>query len=159
MRLCVVASLAAASALWSPDARAASPVAAYDRFDGGLGGVHTGTFAGARLRIALGGSKVRPKPQLNLTLAPMVRMQALDGRTRMRFGEGVSFALNGNGPARLALAGRPLSGFAPQKAAIDKTGAAGVSTLGWVGIGAGALLVVGVVYYAVLTSECYECDD
>ena len=105
-----------------------------------------GAFAGARFRMALGG---KAKPRVALTVAPMVRAPGDD--TRVRFGEGVAFGLTG--PVRLSLGGRPMS-FAAQRTSIDMKNASGISTLGWVGIGAVALLAIGAIGYANSEGPC-----
>lgn len=153
MKTALIASLVAAQLLAAQPATAAS----FEQL--GPANTEAGVFAGARLRIPLG-SASRNKARIGLTLAPMTRSRWDEGRTRLRFGEGVGLGITGNGPIQVSLAGRPLSAFAPGAAAeIDTRDKRGISTLGAVGIGAGVLLVAGIVYVVVLTSQCYECDD
>ena len=118
--------------------------------------VQGGAFAGARLRVPLGGA-VRPRPQLALTFAPMLRSAHADGRVRMRFGEGLGFGIVGRSSMHLPLGGRA-SNITKQGGVIGKDNAAGVSTLGWVGIGAGALVLVYTVAYFTATSRFDEDD-
>ena len=115
----------------------------------------TGTFAGARFRLPLGGSKTKPKPQLGLTFAPMLRLQGAHGRSQMRIGEGVAFGLTGSErTAKLSFGGRPLSAFATNAETIDAKNKLGVSTLGWVAIGVGAAAIL----YVVAASVCVETN-
>lgn len=110
----------------------------------------SGTFVGARLRMALGGSG-RSEAKLGLTFAPMLRGESSDGRVRMRFGEGVGMSLTGRGAGSLNLAGRPLSSFRAGEAGLDRKNANNISTLGAVAIGVGVLVVVGgFVFYRAL---------
>jgi hypothetical protein len=54
--------------------------------------VRSGTFAGARMRISLGGGPEDGKLRAGFTLAPTLRSHTLSGETRLRFGEGVNWA-------------------------------------------------------------------
>ena len=98
-----------------------------------------GSFAGARLRVALGGPRRAERLKAGLVVAPTMHSQRADGAMSLRFGEGVEYGVTGSRPAALSIAGRPVAGR-------DAAGRpqAGVSTLGWVAIGVGtvALLVV-----------------
>ena len=86
---------------------AAQPAAAAS-FDE-MASVQTGTFAGARMRLSLGGGQQERKLRAGLTLAPMLRSQAISGESRMRFGEGVELGFAGKRPLTLSLSGRPVS--------------------------------------------------
>lgn len=122
---------------------AAAPAAAADIGLSNAGAVQTGTFAGVRLRIPLG-KTVRVKPQLALTLAPMMRAETSGGRVAMRFGEGVAFGFaGGERAATVRFGGRPLSTFTQRDEKIDPKNKAGISTLGYVAIGAAVVLIGG----------------
>jgi hypothetical protein len=115
--------------------------------------VQMGAFAGARLRLQLGGAK--PKASAGLTLASMGRSQAQDGRVAHRFGEGVAFGMADGRPPGLSVAGQPLK---PAKMALrDKDEAEdeddGLSPLAIGGIVVGGLALAAVVGYAILISS------
>ena len=99
-------------------------------------GVERGAFAGARLRMPLGG-RAGEKAQAGLTLAPALH----DGRGRVALGEGLEFGVAGRDGPALRMAGRRLD-----QAQVGPR--AGVSTLGAVAIGAG-LVAVGFVVWLV----------
>ena len=60
--------------------------------------VQTGTFAGARIRLSLGGKQQDQKFRAGLTMAPTLRSQAISGETRMRIGEGLELGFTGKRP-------------------------------------------------------------
>ncbi|MGZ8342329.1 MAG: hypothetical protein ACXW27_01850 [Allosphingosinicella sp.] len=94
-------------------------------------------FAGARLRVPLGG---REKPRAGLALTSTLR----SGPTgELRFAKGAELGFSGrDSKLDLSLAGRPVSQLAAGRA-----GAAGrkhgFSTAGWIAIGASAAIIVG----------------
>jgi len=96
-----------------------------------------GAFAGARLRIPLGGAREERRLRAGLTLAPTMRV----GAGRLRFGEGLEFGVAGREPVRLSLAGTPVNRLAGGGRGPDGQ-RLGVSTLGWIAIGVGATVVV-----------------
>lgn len=110
-----------------------------------------GAFAGARLRLPLGGDIRQRQIRAGLTLAPTLRTFAADGESRLRFGEGLEFGVTGRQPARLMLAGQD----------VRRLGAAqdndhrrrGPSTLGWIAIGVGAALVITVGAAALIADH------
>ena len=108
-----------------------------------------GAFAGARLRIALGGEK-RERVRAGLAVAPALHIQ--DGALKLRVGEGLEYGLTDRRAPALSLAGRPLAdlGRAPDGPRQN------VSTLGWVAIGVGVVVVVGV---GVLGWLVHEADQ
>jgi len=113
-----------------------------------------GAFAGARLRVPLGGSKSN-KIRAGLTVAPLVQGRSNSGEIRTRLGEGLEFGIAGETrkPA-LSFAGTPVSQLAQGKA--GPAGAKkGVSTIGWVAIGVGAVLVSLVA----ITAICLDDSD
>lgn len=94
-------------------------------------------FAGARLRVPLGG---REKPQAGLALTSTLR----SGPTgELRFAKGAELGFSGrDSELGLSIAGRPLS-----QLAAGRSGPAGrkhgFSTAGWIAIGASAAIIVG----------------
>ena len=121
MRKMIVAALLAGQAATAVPARAAE-------LDGrGAEATERGAFAGARLRVPLGG-RAGDEARAGLTLAPALH----DERGRLMLGEGLEFGVAGRDGPALRLAGRRL----------DRAGAgprAGVSTLGAIAIGAGVV--------------------
>lgn len=100
-----------------------------------------GAFAGARLRIPLGGAREERRLRAGLTLAPTMRVRHADGASRLRFGEGIEFGVAGREPVRLSLAGTPVDRLAGDGRGPDGR-RLGVSTLGWIAIGVGATVVI-----------------
>jgi len=110
--------------------------------------VQRGTFAGARIRISLGGRQQDQKFRAGLTVAPTLRSQTISGETRTRIGEGLELGFTGKRPLALSLAGRPVSGLLPGGGKSEDERRLGISTGGYVAIGVGAaLLVGGLVFY------------
>jgi hypothetical protein len=121
--------------------------------------VQTGTFAGARIRLSLGGKHQDRNLRAGLTLAPTLRSQANSGETWMRVGEGLELSFTGKRPLTLTLAGQPVSRLLP---GTGNPGAdqLGLSTGGKVAIGVGVALVVAAgAGYLVLSNRCTECDQ
>jgi hypothetical protein len=116
-----------------------------------------GAFAGARLRVPLGG-EARGKARAGLALAPVLQGRRADGSVGTRFGEGVEFGFAGGKKAELSLAGRPVSQLAQGRAGPDGR-KLGVSTIGWVAIGVGAALIVGTVAFVYAMEHCPEHAD
>ena len=96
-----------------------------------------GGFAGARLRVPLGGKE---KAQAGLAVTSTL----LSGPTgELRFAKGAEFGLSGgDSKVRLNLAGRPVSQLVPGRQGPDGP-RQGFSTLGWVAIGASVVIIVG----------------
>src|SRR5688572_20926897 len=106
MKLSVLAGFAVAQSIV-----AAQPAAAVAPDQ--ISDVRTGTFAGARIRIALGGRPEDRGLRAGVTLAPTLHTQTLSGQVRTRFGEGVELGFAGRIPLTLALSGRPVSHLLP----------------------------------------------
>lgn len=118
---------------------AAQPAMAAELIDDkGAAASRQGAFAGARLRVPLGGGEKADKARASLTMAPVLHGRQADGAIRTRFGEGVEFGFTGTDRAELSLAGRPVSQIAQGRTAPDGT-RLGTST------GKGLLIVAGVV--------------
>lgn len=107
-------------------------------------------FAGARLRVALGDTS-RDRIRAGIAVAPALhRIQ--DGAARLRIGEGVEFGIAGRRPAGLSIAGhRP-----GDSQRLPDGRRHGVSTLGWVAIGVGAVALVGIGVLGWLIHEANE---
>ncbi|HWT12988.1 MAG TPA: hypothetical protein VN231_09565, partial [Allosphingosinicella sp.] len=99
MRSLLIASLLTAQIF-------AAPAAAADIVDdSGIAATRSGSFAGARIRLAIGGGEPL---RAGLVAAPMIRAQRSDGRAVTRFGEGVELGVTAAGSPRFAVAGREL---------------------------------------------------
>lgn len=116
--------------------------------------VQSGTFAGARIRLSLGGKQQDRKFRAGLTVAPTLRSQSISGETRMRIGEGLELGFNGKRPLALSLAGRPIDRLLPNT---DKK--LGLSTGGKVALGVGAAVLIGVGAYYAAAIHCNELKD
>jgi hypothetical protein len=125
---------------------AAQPAAAADLAGAQAESPQRGGFAGARLLVPFGGSGERVRA--GLALVPMSRVRET-GAVRMT--PGLELSVSTAGRLEFAAAGRELH-FNEQRKA-------GVSTLGWVAIGVGALLVVTAVAAASAYAEIIGCDD
>ena len=120
-------------------ALAAQPACAADFGDQRAdAGQQHGAFAGARLRIPLGGAAGDRKARAGLTMAPVTQGRQTDGSIRTRFGEGVEYRFAGGSKPELAFGGRSMS----QGRAGPDGRKMGISTLGWVGIGVGVVAVI-----------------
>lgn len=145
MRLLTIAALVAAQL-----APCATPAMAAELIgEPRAGETRVGGFAGARIRIGIGGQRERVRA--GLTVAPSI--YGLErGAVRMRMGEGVAFGMTDGRAPELTLAGRPVAEPSGGKGA-PKGRRHGVSTLGWVGIGAGVVLLAGVAVFGWMVSE------
>jgi hypothetical protein len=95
-------------------------------------------FAGARLRVPLGGG--REKPQAGLALTSTLRSGATG---ELRFAKGAELGFSGrDSKLGLSIAGRPLSQLAPARSGPNGR-KLGFSTAGWIAIGASAVIIVG----------------
>ena len=113
-----------------------------------------GAFAGARLRVPLGGNE-SGKARASLALAPTVHSLRSDGSLRTRFGEGMELGLTDRKNPQLSLAGRPVSQLVagPQGPEGQKLG---ISTLGWLAIGSVVVIVGGLALLADHISDQSE---
>jgi hypothetical protein len=119
-----------------------------------------GGFAGARLRIPLGGERANRKMRAGLTLAPMMNIRDSSGDSRTRLGEGLELGVGQNRPLELSLAGTRIDrlGMAPRGTAPGGR-RAGVSTLGWIAIGVGTAIVVTAAAGYLWLEDALDCDD
>jgi len=135
------------AALLAAQIASAAPAHAAELIDSaGPHSTRMGSFAGARLRISLDGEP-RERVRAGLTVAPTAQSMRADGASRVRIGEGLEFGVTDRRGPALSLSGRPVSqlvsgGPGPEG---DRRN---VSTIGWVAIGVGVVLV-GVVGYGL----------
>jgi len=144
MRKLLIASLVAAQILV-----AARPAMAAELPRDSLGKpAEAAAFAGARLRVPLGGG--RERPQAGLALTSTLR----SGTTgELRFAKGAELGFSGgDAPLRLTLGGTQVSRLAQGRAGPEGR-KQGVSTLGWVAIGVGAVVLVVVAATAICLSD------
>ena len=145
MRALTIAAFAAAQVV----ATAQPALAAELVSEPAAGAQQRGAFAGARIRVPLGETK--GKMQAGLALAPTLRNGE---KAELRFGKGVELGIAGKDKLRLALGGRPVSQLASGRAGPDGK-KLGVSTIGWVAIGVGALAVLYVAAFQIcLETNC-----
>ena len=70
----------------------------------------TGTFAGARIRLAVGGQKREPKLRAGFTFASVQSGQSARGVSFTRFGEGLEFGITDrNAQPHMSIAGYSLA--------------------------------------------------
>jgi hypothetical protein len=110
-----------------------------------------GAFAGARLRIPLDGARSQRRPRAALTLAPTMRMLGSDGTSRLTFGEGIELGIAPNRPLELSFAGQRMDRIGDRRA--------GVSTVGWIAIGVGTIVLAAAVGTAILVHEINENSE
>ena len=107
--------------------------------------VERGAFAGARLRVALGGRR-DGEIRAGLALTPISLRRSSDGAVGRQFAEGFEFGGGQGAPFGLRLAGRPIGGG--DRAAQSRR--LGVSTLGAAAI-VGGVIVAGFIGYALVS--------
>jgi hypothetical protein len=142
------------AALFAGQIASAAPAAAAD-----LAGGHEtrpGAFAGLRLRVPLDRSVPDRGVRAGLTIAPALQTRDVQGASRTRIGEGIELGLAGE-RVQLSLGGTPVSQLRPGGQAPGGQ-RAGVSTLGWVAIGAGTVVVVGLVAGYLWLDDALDCD-
>jgi hypothetical protein len=138
-------------------AQLVAPAAAADLIaDARSDGTRTGSFAGARLRISLDGV-ARERVRAGLTLAPTVH-DLQGGAARMRIGNGLEYGLSDRRGPELSIGGRSVRELAQAGRGPDGR-RQNVSTLGWVAIGVGVVVVAVVGYGVWLTHELNENGD
>lgn len=117
-----------------------------------------GAFAGLRLRVALDGGATQQRVRAGLTVAPTLRTLDVQGERRMQIGEGLELGWSGRNRFEMSVAGRPMSQLI-QGADGPEGRRAGVSTLGWVAIGVGAVVVVGLTAGYLWLDDALDCTD
>jgi len=108
-----------------------------------------GAFAGARLRVSLGAGRERVRA--GVAVAPSLH-SVENGAPRLRVSEGLEYGFSERQPPSLSLAGRQLTDL--QRTADGRR--QNVSTIGWVAIGVGVVLVAGVGVLGWLVHEANE---
>ena len=119
--------------------------------------IEAGAFAGMRLRVPLDGAEPQRRIRAGLTVAPAIQTRDLQGDRRTVVGEGLELGMVGGEPVSLSIAGTPVSrlvagGDTPHGRR------AGVSTVGWVAIGVGTVLVVGLAAGYLWLDDALECN-
>jgi hypothetical protein len=120
-----------------------------------------GTFAGARIRLSLGGGPNDGKLRAGLALAPTMRSQTLAGQSRTLFGEGVELGFAGERPLSLTLAGRPVGRLLPGATRPEDERRLGMSTTGYIAIGVGIAALVGafILYQDAKDGSITDCCE
>ena len=116
---------------------------------------NAGAFAGFRLRVPLDGHPTQRGVRAGLTVAPTMQTRDLQGERRTQIGEGLELGVTGGQPLALSIAGRPVSQLT-RGAEAPGARRAGVSTLGWVAIGVGVVVVAGIGFMGWLIHEANE---
>lgn len=135
MRKMLIAGLVAAAQILPAAQPAAAAELHRDRLNSSS---HVSGFAGARVRVPLGGGG--EKPQAGLALTSTLRSGATG---ELRFARGAELGFGGkDSKLGLSIAGQPVSQLAGGKA--GPTGRKqGFSTAGWIAIGASAAIIIG----------------
>jgi hypothetical protein len=141
---------------------AAQPAAAAELIDeGGVTARQRGTFAGARLRVPLGG-RDGGKARASLSVAPTERSRLAGGGERTRFGEGVELSLAAGEPVALRLGGASLSerlaAAEEGKGKKDSTGKKVLKGAIIIGI-VGAAVVGGLILFFVVACDDGRCSE
>ncbi len=116
-----------------------------------------GAFAGAKFTISLGVKEKRI--QAGLAVASTQRNAA--GGT-LNFSNGLELGFAGDEKVRLSVGGKPLStlnSVASDPERAPRESRAGISTIGWIGIGAGVALVAGALLFNNALNSCEDHDD
>ncbi len=132
---------------------AAQPALAADLIEDGSSASRRGAFAGARIRVPLGETKEKAQAGLALTTTLSSTRTA-----QTRFAPGIELGLSGKDGVKLLLAGTPVARLVQGGAGPDGA-RKGVSTLGWVAIGVGTVLVVGLGATYLWFEDAIDCDD
>ena len=120
----------------------AGPAAAADIVqDSPMAATRAGSFAGARIRLSLGGGG-QPL-RAGLVAAPMLRAQAADGRGFARFGEGVELGIRSGTGLRVSMAGQDF-GRRNLDAAADEEDEDGSGPSTWLLVAGGVVVALGV---------------
>jgi hypothetical protein len=158
MKLVTLAALVAAQIVTAAPAAAAELVG-----DGSNSARQQGNFAGARLRVPLGGTE-RGKARAGLTLTTVQRTDLSDGRGRTAFGEGIELSLAAGKPLALRTGGVPLAqrlGAAEDQAAGKRKSSTGKKILKAAAVVAiiGAAVVGGLLLAFVVACDENRCSE
>ena len=110
-----------------------------------------GAFAGARLRIALGDGQ-RERVRAGLAVAPAMHRIQNDGSMRMGIGEGLEYGFTEKRAPGVSVAGLRISDMQRGPEGSRRN----VSTVGWIAIGVGAVVVAGAVTLGWLFHEASQ---
>ena len=144
-KLLIVGLIAAQAGSLGAPAQAADLAAEPQRQEARMG-----AFVGARLRIALGAGQPA-RVRAGLAVAPALhRME--QGSARLRIGEGLEYGFAERRSPEVSLAGYRISDMERSPDGRRHN----ISTLGWVAIGVGVVVVVGV---GVLGWLVHEADQ
>src|SRR4051812_26670740 len=148
-------SLTAAAMAAAASSLAVQPLAAAELPREAGGQIERGTFVGARFRVSLGRSDEKAHAGLALTAT-----QRAPGRAELRFAKGLELGYAGDARLRLSLHGQPVSRLAPGGAGPDDR-KLGISTVGWIGIGVGVVVLSVAGLYVLCGSGaiCATGDD
>jgi hypothetical protein len=118
-----------------------------------------GAFAGFRLRVPLDGNARQRQVQAGLAIAPALHSRRPGGETRTRFGAGLELGFTHQRRLTLSLAGTPVHrlGAAQEEGETEERGG-GPSTLGWIAIGVGTLVVIGATAGYLWLEDALDCD-
>lgn len=148
MRIATMAGLAAAGL-----ALAAQQAAAAELIDDrGATSQRHGAFAGARLRVPLGGESDR-KVRAGVTAAPVVQGESAGAGRRTAFGEGLDLDLAGRGKPVLALGGRPVAEIAQGPKGPDGRRLGTSTSKGLLIVGGIVVLTLGAVALLLVSQE------
>ena len=143
----IIVAAAAASLALQPIAAAELPR------DSAGSRIERSSFAGARLRLPLGGTREKAHFGVALTMT-----QRSPGAAELHFAKGLELGFAGDEKLRLSLHGQPVSSLA-SGARGPEGQKLGVSTLGWIGIGVG-VVAVGLVGFGLwLDHEIDQCKN
>lgn len=120
--------------------------------------IQTGTFAGARIRLSLGGKPQEERFRAGLTVAPTLRSQTISDGSRMWIGQGLELGFAGRNPLALSLAGMPANRLLPG-GANSQEGKLGISKGATIAIGVGVALVVGAAVFYNAATNCEDHED
>lgn len=120
-----------------------------------------GAFAGFRMRVPLDGNSRQRQVRAGLAVAPSMHSHAMNGPSQLAIGEGLELGIVGHRPVRLMLAGQDLRrlGAAQDSEGEEREEHHGPSTLGWIAIGVGALVLVTATAGFFIVEDIIDCDD
>jgi opacity protein-like surface antigen len=137
----------------------AAPAQAHDWADQTTGR-HTGAFVGAQLHVGFRGKTIE-RPRATLGIAPTFSRMSTHAGVHTSIGEGLALSFGAKSKPELTFGGvradRALGFTSENGRAAD--GKQGVSTAGWIGIGVGTLLVIGVVGVALWADHVSDCEE
>lgn len=120
-----------------------------------------GAFAGFRMRVPLDGNAQERRIRAGLAVAPSMHSRAMNRPSRLAIGEGLELGIVGRQPVRLMLGGQDIRRLGAGQDSESGEGEEhhGPSTLGWIAIGVGALVVVTATAGFFVVQDIIDCDD